>query len=490
MSLLKHIRISIEKTINNEHRLILNVLDYYKSGSVTAVQPIKVFRATETQDAFRYMQKGQHIGRIGISLRSSDSQNTANESKFETVPRIRPTTFSNSASYLLVGGLGGLGRAIASWMVDLGARELLFLSRSAGTDPKHAYFVNELNSTGCSVKLIKGDVTRPEDVSKAIQQAEYPLKGVIQMTMVLRDQNFEKMTFAEWDEAIAPKVQGTWNLHNVTTSANTKLDFFVLFSSLSGIVGQPGQANYASANTFLDAIVQYRQSLGLAASAVDIGAVEDIGYITQSPGLMNKMKSKGFKGVTEQELLDAMALAMSPCLSSSSSSTNNRAFARKSTFVLGLGSTMPLSSPGNSAIWRRDRRMAIYHNSTTTAGGASGNSSRSSSNEAIKTLVAACLADPQTLLKINAETAHAFGIEIGRKLFDLLLKPHDDLNTTRPLTDLGLDSLVAIELKAWWKQVFGFNISVLEMLGMGSLDALGEAAAEGLLKRVSEGRGE
>ncbi|KAI1099372.1 fatty acid synthase S-acetyltransferase [Jackrogersella minutella] len=454
--------------------LIRSTLESYEKGFTTSIQPLKVFPAVETADAFRYMQKGQHIGRIGISLRNSAEDR---EIHFDTTKRYRPVSFKSPASYLLVGGLGGLGRAISAWMVDHGAHELIYLSRSAGLGPHDKQFVSELKSMDCDVKLVKGDVTKFDDVSRAVSSATHPLKGVIQMSMVLRDQNFEAMTIEDWNAVVAPKVQGTWNLHNATVTARSKLDFFVLFSSLSGIIGQPGQANYASGNSFLDAFAQYRNGLGLAASVVDIGAVEDIGFISSQQGLMNKMKSSGFKGVTEQELLDAMALAMAPRAPDNSSSKNSR-FVDGNTFVLGLGSMTSLSSPANRAVWRKDRRMAAYHNSS------SGSLDAATSNETLKTFLASVKADP-SLLKA-ADSSKLLALEIGKKLFDLLLKPQEDLNTSWPLVDLGLDSLVALELRAWWKHIFSFDISVLEMLGMGSLEALGQHAAEGLLRIFAE----
>ena len=402
---------------------------------------------------------------------------------FETTKRVRTITFNGSASYLMVGGLGGLGRAISTWMVDHGARELLYLSRSAGVGSKDDAFVSELQSMGCDVKLVCGDVSKLDDVTRAVAAATRPLKGVIQMSMVLRDQNFTNMTFDEWTAASAPKVQGTWHLHNATAAARVDLDFFVLFSSLSGIIGQPGQANYASGNTFLDAFAQYRNGLGLAASVVDIGAVEDIGFISENQGMMNKMKTSGFKGVSEQELLDAMAVAMvahsQPAKEALAvASRSSPRFVNSNSFVLGLGSTIPLSSPSNRAVWRKDRRMAAYHNVTSDGTGAA------TSTETLKSYLASAKAD-LSLLK-SAEAAKLFAVEIGKKLFDLLLKPQEELNTTWPLVDLGLDSLVALELRAWWKQVFSFDITVLEMLGMGSLDALGQHAADELLKNATE----
>jgi aryl carrier-like protein/NAD(P)-dependent dehydrogenase (short-subunit alcohol dehydrogenase family) len=464
-------------------RLILTTLEYYTSGYISPIRPIKVFNAAEAQDAFRYMQKGQHIGRVGISIRDPCQQDNDGELSFETVERTRQTMFDKSASYLLLGGLGGLGRAMAAWMADHNAGELIFLSRSAGTGSRHEAFVTELEGMGCSVKLIGGDITNVEDVDRAIKAASLPLKGVLQMTMVLRDQNFESMTFQEWNEAVAPKIQGTWNVHDATLASGADLDFFVLFSSLSGIVGQPGQANYASANTFLGAMAQYRRGLGLPASVIDIGAVEDIGYLTQNPGLMGKMKSSGFKGVRESELLDAMAVATTPRSREekvpTSAGIHSWMFVPENAFVLGLG---PLS-PSSRAVWKRDCRMAAYHNANTASDVAG--TGAASSNEILKNLVSSAMADPSVLK--TAEAANLLAVEIGKKLFDLLLKPHDELNTSLPLVDLGLDSLVAIELRAWWRQVFRFDITVLEMLGMGSLDALGQHAVEGLLSLGADG---
>jgi aryl carrier-like protein len=431
-----------------------------------------MFNAMAVEEAFRYMQKGTHIGRNGISIRQS-----LEKSELEFVTKTpRSLDFSESASYLLIGGLGGLGRAISVWMVEQNARELIYLSRGAGTKPGDEVFLNELRSMGCNVQVVTGDVTRPEDVEKAFSVATFPLKGIIQMSMVLRDQNFSQMTFEEWSIATHPKIQGSWNLHNAALANGANLDFFVLFSSLSGIVGQPGQANYASANTFLDAFTQYRRGLHLPASVIDIGAVVDVGFVSKNYGLMTKLTSSGFKGVTEQELLDAIVVAIAAGQRSDTDS-NASMFEDGSTFVLGLGSTLPLNSPHNRAIWRKDRRMAAYHNNSS-------DTETTSSNETLKTFLAMAKADPSVLKTDEATTL--FATEIGKKLLDLLLKPQEDLNMSLSLVDLGLDSLVALELRAWWKQVFTFDISVLEMLGMGSLTTLGQYAAETLYKTATQ----
>lgn len=93
---------------------------------------------------------------------------------------------------------------------------------------------------GCSVKLVSGDATRFEDVKRAIAAATYSLKGIVQMSMVVSNENYTKMSFSEWTASVAPKVQGTWNLHNASVAAGLDLDFFLMFSSVSGIVEQAG----------------------------------------------------------------------------------------------------------------------------------------------------------------------------------------------------------------------------------------------------------
>lgn len=147
------------------------------------------------------------------------------------------------ASYLLVGGLGGLGRAISTWMVEHGARSLVFLSRSAGSKLEDEIFMKELKSMDCEVQFMRGSVVSPDDVSRAVASARRPLRGILQMSMVLQDENFSNMTFDKWNTVALPKIQGTWNLH-CATKERCDLDFFVLFSSVSGLIGQPGQANF------------------------------------------------------------------------------------------------------------------------------------------------------------------------------------------------------------------------------------------------------
>lgn len=204
-------------------------------------------------------QQGSHIGKVILNFRNHDFCEVQN-GQVQLVIISRRSASDGSASFPLVGGLGGLGRSIAVYMTDRGAQHLTFLSRNARTTDQDQLFVKKLQSMGCEVHLVRGSVTEAVDVRRAVAALLRPLKGIIQMIMVLHEQSWQKMTIDEWNGTVAPKVAGTWHLHNETQSFD--IDFFIWFSSLSGTVGQPGQANYASANTVLDGFVKFRQAKG------------------------------------------------------------------------------------------------------------------------------------------------------------------------------------------------------------------------------------
>jgi hypothetical protein len=247
-------------------RILHSVIGLLREGHITPIKPVKVFDASLVQDAFRHLQQGQHIGKIVIALRDIDGSVKSGITPAKTAKQLK---LDKTASYLLVGGLGGIGRAVSRHLVEHNARCLVFLSRNAGSGPEDHDFIEELKSMGCDVRLVKGSVANIDDVSRAVHQARN-LKGIMQCSMVLQDQAFPRMSLFDWKTATAPKVEGTWNLHNATLSAGIDLDFCVLFSSMSGVTGQAGQANYAGANTFLDSFVQYRTHLGLAAASIDM----------------------------------------------------------------------------------------------------------------------------------------------------------------------------------------------------------------------------
>jgi hypothetical protein len=148
-------------------------------NELVPIRPVKVYEATEVVDAFRYMQQGVHMGKILVKMPEDPAT-------LAFSPGLSPFSFNPDASYLLAGGLGGLGRSVSTWMVEQGARHLVYLSRSAGQSEGDKAFVRELETQGCQAICVTGDVTIKEDVERAVFLCPRPLAGVAQLSGVLR----------------------------------------------------------------------------------------------------------------------------------------------------------------------------------------------------------------------------------------------------------------------------------------------------------------
>jgi hypothetical protein len=293
------------------------------------------------------------------------------------------------------------------------------------------------------------------------------------------------MSFDEWQAAVAPKVQGTWNLHSILVKEQQPVDFFLLLSSWSGLVGLWGQANYASANAFLDAFTQYRHSQGLPSSTVDIGVMKDIGYVSRNAHILDNFHMTSTHVLYEQDLLDSLQLLIARSTRLPSNNKDNGysrigeyEYVNKAQLALGLRSTQPLSSPNNRLVWKRDPRMAFHRNIESQA-----LTTFTSSNEALKQFLKDASRNPSTLEGADGTTFLAS--EIGKTLLGFMMR-NEALDLNLGLSATGVDSLVAIELRNWFRQTLGVDVTVLEILASESLLALGRRTAELLTVKYSD----
>jgi malonyl CoA-acyl carrier protein transacylase len=181
------------------------------------------------------------------------------------------TPLQPKATYLITGGLGALGLRVAQWMVEQGAKHLVLTSRR-GAFGKAQEIINQLKQAGAKVVVAQADVSNEEDVIKMLEGVEVtmpPLRGIVHAAGVLDDGILLQQDWDRFVQVMNPKVKGAWNLHQLTQ--NLPLDFFVLFSSASSLLGSPGQGNYAAANAFMDALAHYRHSLGLPGLSINWG---------------------------------------------------------------------------------------------------------------------------------------------------------------------------------------------------------------------------
>jgi acyl transferase domain-containing protein len=175
--------------------------------------------------------------------------------------------FKSDCTYLITGGLGGLGCQIAHWMVSQGAQNLVLVGRKGVSEHDS---LHELEQAGATVTILLADVALADQVAHVLAQiarSHPPLAGVIHLAGVLDDGILSKQTWERFATVMAPKVNGAWHLH--TQTLDLPLDFFVLFSSVASLLGSPGQSNYAAANAFLDALAHHRRSQGLSALSLN-----------------------------------------------------------------------------------------------------------------------------------------------------------------------------------------------------------------------------
>ncbi len=211
-------------------------------------------------------------------------------------------TFQSDASYLITGGLGGLGLLVAEWMVKQGALHLMLMGRRGVSEETKAKLAT-LGEKGAHIQILKGDVSKSEDLASALDRAKEtmpPLRGIVHAAGVLDDGILLQQNRSRLVTVMAPKVQGTWNLHLLTR--DLPLDFFVMFSSTAAILGSPGQSNYAAANAFMDGFAAYRHKQGLPATSINWGAWGEVGMAATH----NTEKLRGVKTFTSTEGLRAL----------------------------------------------------------------------------------------------------------------------------------------------------------------------------------------
>jgi len=211
------------------------------------------------------------------------------------------------ATYLITGGLGSLGLLVGDWLAKQGAKHLVLIVRS-DVSIKAQEILNKLQQTGTQVEIYKADVSNQEDVVRVLQTIKAtmpPLQGIIHAAGVIDDGILEQQNWERLNRAMAPKVKGTWNLHQLTQ--NLPLDLFVCFSSVASLLGSPGQGNYAAANAFMDALVHHRQALGLPGLSINWGLWKESGMAAHlGSQVQNRMAAQGVETIAPEQGLQIL----------------------------------------------------------------------------------------------------------------------------------------------------------------------------------------
>jgi acyl transferase domain-containing protein/acyl carrier protein len=353
---------------------------------------------------------------------------------------------SADASYLLTGGLGGVGRALARWMVEQGARHLIIASRNEPS-PSGREAIATLEAAGACVTLVRADVA---DSAQAVALVEAcsgsgpALRGIVHLAGVLDDGVIAGQTIERFDRVMRPKAYGAWNLHRLTQ--HLPLEFFVMYSSLAGVVGSAGQANYAGANAFLDALAHHRRALGLPAVSLDWGPFGDAGMFAEHFRL-----ASGHDGHRAVPFSTAQGASLFGC-----------AIARNPTQVSLL--------PGPASVWLslhpRWDEAALFSELRRQCAGA-----RPQEKDFIASRGALVAAAPDERRRMIGESvqgavARSLGMDISR------------LDPRRPLAELGLDSLAGMEIKNRLERALAVRIPIATLLRGGSVEDLSLQVAD------------
>jgi acyl carrier protein len=278
------------------------------------------------------------------------------------------------------------------------------------------------------------------------------------------------MTHSQWLQATQPKVDGTLNLHQALEEHESGLDFFVLFSSMSGVVGTVGQSNYAAANSFLDAFVTYRHQLGRVASVVNLGVVEDIGCVHHDQPTLNRVKATGARLIRESAVIDALHAAILPFRS-----PPDTANFTSSVMMIGVNSVKPLSAPGVTPLWGPDIRFSMYEN-------LEGQTKRGPQMEQtdLKEFFGLIeqnldlLDDPATEVRIMTELCKLINAHMSRDE-----RENDDM------ASIPIDSLMSIEIRNWFRRQLGMEISLTEISKAGTVGGLSRLCVTTLKERYA-----
>lgn len=360
-------------------------------------------------------------------------------------PRRSKAAFNPDFTYLLVGCLGGLGRSLTAWMMQGGARRFSFLSRSGTDSPSAAKLVRDIEAAGAIVQVIRGDATSRADVVRAVQSvpSEHPIRGVVHAAMVLRDGLFHSMSFENWKASTAPKVAGVLNLHSVLSG--TPLAFFLSTSSVSGILGTPGQSNYAAANSFLDAISRHRVAAGEAATSIVLPMILGVGVVAENTEIEDALRRKGIYGIDEEQLLESFEAAL---------------LAPKSLdhVVSGLDPAVlhgALKEAEGEIFWQEDARFSSLTHVINTAG-AEADAADGGSQSILATVKSA----PSLPTAVAAVTEH-FIDKLARML---LLDPEHFEPHNSSIASYGIDSMIGAELRNWIFKEYRIDIPFQQLL--------------------------
>lgn len=433
-------------------RMFREVMALFAEGGLRPL-PYQPFAADETSDAFRLMQQSGHVGKIVVTPPAPGS-----------VARVQRNAFTVSAEgvHLVTGGLGGFGIEAARWLADRGAKRIVLVGRSGKPNEEGRAVVAELAAQGVRVETKACNITSRRAVEALIEGIEArgeKLAGVIHGAMVLQDGLISAIEPETLEAVIAPKVIGAGHLDAATRGR--KLDYFVLFSSATTFIGNPGQGSYVAANGFMEGVARQRRRLGLPALAVAWGAIGDVGVLARNKAVMETLASR--VGVTPMDArlcLDLMAEALE-----SQGKTSDEGVIAIAAMHWGKA---------------RERLATLRSPSYASLGG-----DQQAESGTVAAINIGALLRSQDIDAVRKTVSDAIVEDIAR----ILRLPKDDISRVRQLSEIGLDSLMGVELGASLQERFALDAPPAGISSGLTVNELTETLIQAVATPVDEAAG-
>jgi 1-acyl-sn-glycerol-3-phosphate acyltransferase len=413
--------------------------------------PTQIFPLAGLEDGLRTLAQARHVGKLVIAI---DDPDIEIQPRTEEVP-----LFREDATYLITGARGGVGTALAQWAADRGARHLALMSRSASAD-EGADYVSTLRARGVEVLLLDGDVSRPADVARIIDIADRPhrqLNRIFHGAMVIDDAPLSELDRERFERVMAPKAAGAWNLHLATRVR--ALDHFVMFSSITSVYGNARQGNYAAANAFLDALAGYRRAQGLPGLTVNWGVFSDAGYVATRKELGEYLARQGQYGLSAEHGFTAMAALM----------------ARGVVQATIARTDWPVWAESNPVMGASPRFRGLVQVRAATEDAEKGRGS----TRVLDTL----------LVHEEAQRRPEVSQHLRRRVAKILGAAPERVESAVPLTDMGMDSLMAVELMTMLKNDLAIDMPAVKLLQGITIDQLTDRILEHLQALGGSGTG-
>ncbi|AEO67408.1 polyketide synthase [Thermothielavioides terrestris NRRL 8126] len=432
------------------HRAWKALMKLWSAKVIRAVHPVVSYPLSDMETAMRQMQRGAHIGKL-VLIPGEDTR-----VRVLAAPSsgLKAQLNDPTATYLIVGGLGGIGLAFAHRMMESGAKHILIISRQAESHAKAKSLIASGRAQGCTVWIRNCDVAREDQLVQVLANCTAagmpPVRGVIQAALSLHDTILESLTFEQWQAGIRSKVAGTLNLHRHLTDVR----FFIMLSSTAGVIGLASQSAYAAGNTFQDALARHRVSKGLPAVAIDLGGVDEVGFVAENGGAVRERVERTLGKIIPiarvLRLIEAAVCEPMPPTPEASQ------------VITGIIDYDRL--PAGAAVKQDPRFSTLKLGSSAglRASSSAGAAATHSPDDALKQgLVAAATSPEARAAVVMAGLMH--------KLAALFNLAEAEIDATGSLAAVGVDSLVAVELRNWLSSVVQAHVTVFEILQAATL---------------------